>query len=171
MMKKFAKLLLVGLIAGFLALPGYAADVKIGFIDGNEIIKKYQPAIDEKLKKEFKDRESNIVAMQEDLKKLDEKLRRDNAILSASELKNLQLDFQTKEREFQRQGSAFNEDITMRGNQELQSLVQQVQAVVKDVAKANNYEIVLQRGTAVYFDDKYDITATVLKQLDTKVKL
>ena len=169
-MKKFAKLVLVSFVAAFIALPGYAADLKIAFVDGNEIIQKYQPAIDDKLKKEFKDREASIVALQEELKKLDEKLRRDNAILSASELKNLQRDFQTKEREFQRQGSAFNEDITMRGNQELQALVQQVQNVVSDVAKANNYEVVLQRGAAVYFDNKYDITPMVLKQLDAKVK-
>jgi len=105
------------------------------------------------------------------LKKLDEKLRRDNAILSASELRNLQREFQTKEREFQREGSAYNEDITLRGNQELQALVQQVQSVVDEVAKTNKYEIILQRGAAVYLDEKYDITPLVLKQLGSKVKI
>jgi len=171
MMKKLARGLFVALIAGFVALPGYAADLKIGFVDGTKIVQKYQPEIDEKLQKEFKGRETKIIALQDELKKIDEKLRRDNATLSEAELKNLQKDFQTKEAEFQRQGTAFSADLNKRGNEELQILVKQVQAVVDATAKSGKYDIILQRGAAVYLDEQYNLTDAVMKELDAKVKL
>jgi len=152
-------------------VPFSAQALNVAVVDGSQVIKKYQPAIDAKLKREFKDREGQLVALQADLRKMSDKLQRDKAVLSATELSKMQTEFQNKERELQRQGAAFNEDVSLRGNQEMQILLQKVQTVIDKIAADKKYDMVIQRGAAVYVNDSLDITPAVLKQLDTDVKI
>ena len=72
------------------------------------------------------------------------------------ELGRLNLDFQRMQREYR-------EDLNLRRNQELGSLFERANLVIKRIAEAEKYDVILQE--AVYRNPKIDITDKVLKAL------
>ena len=64
----------------------------------------------------------------------------------------------------QRKRREFQEDLTSRKNEELQQVLERANRVVKQVAEAEKYDLVLQE--AVYVNPKHDITDKVIKSLN-----
>ena len=147
---------------------GSAAKTNIAFLDGSKIVQQFEPEIETALKTEFHEQQQTLMKMQESLVKDSETYQRDAAILSADEKTKKQVAFEEKQREFMRLTNNFNEQKTLRSNQELQVLLDAVKEVVEKIARDNNYDVVLQRGAAVYANDQYDITEQVLEQLKAK---
>jgi outer membrane protein len=68
------------------------------------------------------------------------------------------------DQDFQRSRREFQEDLALRKNEELQKVLEMANRVIKDVAKAENYDLILQE--AVYMNPKHDITERVLRGLN-----
>jgi outer membrane protein len=68
------------------------------------------------------------------------------------------------DQDFQRSRREFQEDLALRKNEELQKVLEMANKVVKDVAKSDNYDLILQ--DAVYMSPKHDITERVLRSLN-----
>ena len=66
-------------------------------------------------------------------------------------------------REFQRMQREFREDLNLRRNEELAALYERVNKVMKQIAEAEKFDLVLQE--AVYRSPRIDITDKVLKAL------
>ena len=147
---------------------GGAASTNIAFLDGSQIVQQYEPQIETALKAEFEAQQKSLMQMQEQLIKESEDYKRDSAILSAEEKAKKQTAFEEKQREFMRLSNNFNEQKTLRSNQELQTLLDAVKEVVEKIAVENGYDVVLQRGAAVYANEKYDITSKVMDSLKDK---
>jgi outer membrane protein len=69
-----------------------------------------------------------------------------------------------QDRDFQRKRREFQEDLNARRNEELQQVFERANKVVKQVADAEKYDLILQE--AVYVNPKYDITDKVIKALN-----
>ena len=69
-----------------------------------------------------------------------------------------------QDRDFQRKRREFQEDLNVRKNEELQQVLERANRVVKQVAEAEKYDVVLQE--VVYINPKHDITEKVLKVLN-----
>ena len=69
-----------------------------------------------------------------------------------------------QEREFQRKRREFQEDLNARKSEELQQLIERANKVVKTVAEAEKYDLILQE--AVYANPKHDITDKVIRALN-----
>ena len=78
---------------------------------------------------------------------------------------NRQKQLVDQDREFQRKRREFQEDLNSRKNEELQQVLERANKVVKLVAEAEKYDLVLQE--AVYVNPKHDITDKVIKALNT----
>jgi len=72
------------------------------------------------------------------------------------ELSRASVDVQRMQREFR-------EDLNMRRNQELAALFERADKVIKQIADAEKYDLILQE--AVYRSPRIDITDRVLKAL------
>jgi outer membrane protein len=66
-------------------------------------------------------------------------------------------------REFQRLQREFREDLNLRRNEELASLFERANRVIKQVAESEKYDLIVQE--AVYRSPRIDITDKVLKAL------
>jgi outer membrane protein len=75
------------------------------------------------------------------------------------ELGRLSLDFQRLQREYR-------EDLNLRRNQELQSLFERANRVIKQIAESEKYDLIVQE--AVYRSPRLDITDRVLKALSSE---
>jgi outer membrane protein len=167
-LKNFAQLLFACILAfGFQS--ALAAEMKIGFVDGNKIIQKYEPQIDAKLQDEFKGTQDKIVALQKKLVEQSDKYKRDSAVMSEADLNALKKDFDKNQNDFQQLSSDYNQKRSARANEELNKLLEAVKVASKAVAGKAGYTIILQRGAAIYIDNESaDITDEVLKQLSYK---
>lgn len=65
--------------------------------------------------------------------------------------------------EFQRMQREFREDLAIRRNQEIQGLMERANRVIRKIAEAEKFDVILQ--DAVYRDPRIDITDRVLKAL------
>jgi len=69
-----------------------------------------------------------------------------------------------QDRDFQRKRREFQEDLNARKNEELQQVIERANRVVKTLAEAEKYDLIIQE--AVYVNPKHDITDKVLRSLN-----
>ncbi|MOA24945.1 periplasmic chaperone [compost metagenome] len=98
------------------------------------------------------------------LKTASDKFEREAPTLSESQRTARQRQLVEQDREFQRKRREFQEDLNSRKNEELSQVLERANKVVKNVAEAEKYDVILQE--AVYINPKYDITDKVIKALN-----
>ena len=144
------------------------ADFKTAFVDGNQIMQQYEPIIEKKLRKEFTDQEDKLTEAQQSLLEKSQRFNRDAAILTDREKADLQTAFEKEQTAFQKRSAEYNQARTKRANEELQKLLDEVRGIVAGMAKTSKYDVVFQRGAAVYYPQQSDITGEVMKQIKYK---
>ncbi|MDI9333673.1 MAG: OmpH family outer membrane protein [Cytophagales bacterium] len=146
----------------------FAQEFKIGYVNTERVYREANStlAAQTKLQQEFAKREKDIMALGETLKTLSEKLDRDAPTLSESQRNTRQKQVLEQDRDFQRKRREFQEDWNARKNEELQTLVDRANRVVKQIAEAEKYDLVLQE--VVYINPKHDITDKVVKALNAQ---
>jgi len=149
-----------------LANLAVAQDFKIGFVNTDRIFREANTAraAQTKLEQEFSKREKDLNNQGEELKANSDKLERDAPTLSETQRVARQKQLVDQDREFQRKRREFQEDLSARKNEELQIVLERANRVVKQVAEAEKYDLVLQE--AVYVNPKHDITDKVVKALN-----
>jgi outer membrane protein len=150
-----------------LAMPLLAEDFRVGFINTDRIFREANTAkvAQTKLEQEFSKREKELVDLGNSLKTNSEKLERDLPTLSETQRTTKQRQLADQDREFQRKRREFQEDLNARKNEELQMVLETANKVVKQVAEAEKYDLILQE--AVYINPKHDITEKVIKAINT----
>ena len=150
-----------------LATPLFAEDFRVGFINTDRIFREANTAkvAQTKLEQEFSKREKELVDLGNSLKTNSEKLERDLPTLSETQRSTKQRQLADQDREFQRKRREFQEDLNARKNEELQMVLEKANKVVKQVAEAEKYDLILQE--AVYINPKHDITEKVIKAINT----
>ncbi|MBZ4194386.1 MAG: OmpH family outer membrane protein [Candidatus Contendobacter sp.] len=162
------------LIAGALALPlalaqtqTQAADVKIGFVSIAKILNSAPQAesASKRLEQEFAPRKKGLDEAQKSLRKIEEKLAKDGAVMSESQRRNMENDFRNQARELKRSGDEFREDFNLRRNEELGKFQKQVLDVINSVAKEDGFDLVVNDSATLYASPQVDVTDKVLKRL------
>ena len=148
-------------------VPAQAQEFRIGFVNTDRIFKEANTAkaAQAKLEQEFSKREKELLELGNALKAASDKLEREAPTLSESQRATRQKQLLDMDRDFQRKRREFQEDLNSRKNEELQQVLERANKVVKAVAEAEKYDIVLQE--AVYVNPKLDITDKVIKALNS----
>jgi outer membrane protein len=146
-----------------------AAEYKLAFVNAIQVVEQspQYEAAQKELDKEFSQRNEEVVSKQQQLKKLQEKLERDGALMSESELKRLEKDIFSRQRKLKNAQEEFREDFALRRNELLNKLRTQVAEVVEEVAKDEKIDLVLSDGV-VYFSKRVDISDKVVERLKEK---
>jgi outer membrane protein len=154
---------------GALAVLGSAQAedaVRVGYVNTDRIFREANTAkaAQAKLEQEFAKREKDLVDIGNTLKTASDKLEREAPTLSEAQRNSRQKQLVDQDRDFQRKRREFQEDLNARKNEELQQVLERANKVVKIVAEAEKYDVVLQE--AVYINPKLDITEKVIKALN-----
>ncbi len=169
-MKKRTILLTAVCLLGISGISSAQAE-KIGFVDATKVVE-HSPqyaAARKALETEFTRRDKDLVGKQKQLKQLEEKLVRDSAVMSTSELKRLEQDIRSRRRALNHAKDEFREDFNLRRNEEFNKLRRQVAEVVIEVGKNNNLDIILSEGV-IYASERVDISKKVLERLEQSFK-
>jgi outer membrane protein len=164
--RRFARHLAVFLAATCVTLTAAAQDFRVGFVNTERILREANmaKASQTKLEQEFSRREKDLQGVAAQLKAASEKLERDAPTLPEAQRVTRQRQLVDQDRDFQRKQREFQEDVTMRKNEEVQQLLERANRVIKQVAETEKYDLILQE--AVYINPKHDITDKVLSGLN-----
>ena len=153
------------LASAFAATPALAADTKIGFVNTEKLLREAPLSVtaQKKLEREFAARDQELQKMAKQARDLQSQLDKDGVTMSDSERKNKERDLGNLNRELQRQGREFREDLNLRRNEELGQIQERARKAIQDIARTEKYDLIVEQ--AVYFDPKIDITDRVMKSL------
>jgi outer membrane protein len=161
MLKKF-------IFAGFVLLSfsaGALADSKIGAINIQKILADAPQAAraKKKIEKDFEPRDQELQRIAKQLKTMQENIDKNAVTMAETERRTKEREFGDLNREFQRKQREFREDLSQRQNEEMATIFERVNKIVKQLAEAEKYDIIFQE--AAYINPRIDITDKVLKAL------
>lgn len=154
------------LVASLCWMSVQAEDVKIGFVSTDRVLKEAAAAkaAQTKLEQEFSKREKDLTEMGAGIKTAAASFEREAPTLPEAQRITRQKQLVEQDRDFQRKRREFQEDLNARKNEELQQVIQRANKAIKDIAAAENYDIIFQ--DAVYVNPKHDMTDKVIKALN-----
>jgi outer membrane protein len=143
-----------------------AAQLKIGFVNAARVLEEAPQAekAQKLLEKEFSSREKKLVVLQRKIKKLDEKLSRDGAVMSEPERRRLEREIISNKRELKRSREEFREDLNIRRNDAFEKLRRRVYKVIVFIAEKEKYDLIVSDGV-IFASKQIDITNAVVEQL------
>jgi outer membrane protein len=167
-MMKFKQLAVSLILVSAYAVAPALAETKIGFVNTEKLLREapLSVAAQKKLEREFASRDQELQKLAKQARDLQAQLDKDGVTMSDSERKTKERDLGNLNRDLQRQGREFREDLNLRRNEELGQIQERARKAVQDIAKAEKFDLIVEH--AVYVDPKSDITDRVMKALGGK---
>jgi outer membrane protein len=167
------KWLTAGLAAALLTSTPFAQgadNLKLGVVNSDRILRESQPAraAMQKLEVEFAKRDKELQEAGQRLKASAERFEKDGPVMSESDRARRQRELAEMDREFQRKQREFREDFNQRRNEELQSLLERTNRIIRQIAEQEKFDLIVQE--AVYFSPRIDITERILRALNNGAK-
>lgn len=153
------------------AAGGRAAEIKIGVVDMATLLQKspQATAATAALHKKFDVRNKALQAEQDKVKKLQDQINRNGAVMSASQLQGLQTQLDNLQQDLNQKQQDFSSDFNTQRNDELRTIQQSILKAVDEYAKAKGYNLIIGEGV-FYADGTVDVTNQVLAQLQKDFK-
>ena len=145
-------------------------ELKIGYVNSDRVLREAAPAkaAQAKLEAEFSKREKELNDIGARLKAASDKLDKDAPTLAESERARRQRELIDQDRELQRKRREFQEDLAQRKNEELATVVERTNRVIKQIFDAEKYDLIVQE--AVFWSPRVDITDKVIRALNAPAK-
>lgn len=167
-MQKFMQVAMVLVAISFSPLAVEAAELKVGFVNQERILRESVPAkrSQAKLEKEFATRKAELDKMEKQGRDNEVTLQKEAVTLPEAERAAKERQLSQLTRDFQRMRREYREDLTLRQNEELASLQERANKVIAEMAEKEKFDLILQE--AVFASVKIDITDKVIKALADK---
>ncbi|KGP62255.1 membrane protein [Legionella norrlandica] len=159
---------LVALVLSLFGTSVFADWAKIGVVDLQKIMQtsNQMKEIQQKLEKEFKPRRDKLVAKEASLKSDMEKFKRDSAIMSATQKKELEKKIVAAQQQFERDGQQYQQELSTAHNEAMETLYTKVRNAITKIAKDEKYDIIVQKDAAPFSTEALDVTDKVIKAIN-----
>jgi outer membrane protein len=119
------------------AVAGQAAELKIGFVNQERILREAPAAkrVQEKLEKEFASRRADLDRLQKQGRDLEATLQKESVTLPEADRVAKERQLSQLTRDFQRMQREFREDLSLRQNEEYASLQERANKVINSIAE------------------------------------
>lgn len=167
-MKTFTKTIATTvLLATTLLSTAAVAAQKIAIIDVQGVIQALPQTaqIVQGINNEFKAQFAEVQKLQKDGESEVEKLQRDGATMSEAQKKASQEKIMAIRAELQEKATPLQQEVQRRQNEEQTKLLGLVKQAIDAVAKAENYDVVLNAGAATFAKPEFDISEKVLAKV------
>ena len=165
-MKNFSIKFFLSLVVAAAGFSAGAQEFKVGVVNLDRIFREANSAkaAQTKLEQEFSKREKELTDLAAQLKTQSDRFEREAPTLAESQRTVRQRQLVDQDRTFQTKRREFQEDLSARKNEELQQVIERANKVVKTLAEAEKYDLILQES--VYVNPKHDITDKVIRALN-----
>lgn len=167
-MKKILWSLLFGMLV---VTTAQAKDLKLGVVSVDVIFKNspQTAVINDKLKKMLEASKAKLQAKGKIIQAAQEKLKKDELILSKAQKAEAQKKFVASLKEFREMEARLKHEVEGARNQALAEFRFTVRQVVNKIAEEKGYDIVFSEGVA-FSKKKFDLTEDVLKRLKSQAE-
>jgi outer membrane protein len=166
MMKKTFILVVTVLVMSAFAI----SQVKIGVVNAQEILAKTKKGIEiqNRLEKLQNNKQKELQAMQDEIKKLEKEVL--SPALNDETREKKGLDLQNKRKDLKRYLEDAQNEIQRESQKELGELEKAVMPLIDQIGKSKGFTIIfdITRPGIVYFDQAIDITPEVISAFDAK---
>lgn len=162
-------LVMLSFLTAYCLLPtaySRAEELKIGYVNLGKLFDQYQRTkeSDQVLEQKGKQKQAELEDRVTELKKLRQNLELLNDQAKESKAKELE----EKSDEFQRAKTRTERDLVRERNQLARTIMQEIEQVVGDYAKANHFAMIVDQRSLLYGQDAYDVTDAILKVLNER---
>lgn len=171
-MKYLTGIIFVILVFMSTQINAIAADpAKIGVLDLQKCIQTSNEGkrIAESLKKKSDEMRGDLEKKNQELLDMQKNLEKQSLMLSDDAKKEKQKEFNDKKRDLQYLVQDMQEDMKVIETDAQNKILKTLSGVVETIAKKNNFDLIIERRTALYVSEKLDVTAEVIAELN-KVK-
>ena len=166
------KIIIVALSVMAVCSNAIAADnLKVGFVSVEKLMSQAPQveAISAELLKRFGGKKDELVAMDAEIKTMQENYKRNELVMTDDKLIELKTKLYNKFQILKQKEKILNQEVATVRSQELAVLQKAVRDIVDEIAKKDNYDLVLGDGV-VFASDKLDITNIVLERMKKDFK-
>jgi outer membrane protein len=172
----------MAIVAAILVLawsgPSPAAEIKIGVLEPQKVLDgtKNGKKIKDSLQEYLKSRQRIIDLEEEELKKMEEDLVKQSAVLSPEAKKDKEETFRKRYMEYQRKVNQLTQEVQSKKKEVLEEFNKSLEQIVKGIADKDRLSLVVEKGDngagalVVYSHPSLDITDRVIKELDKGTK-
>ena len=168
-MNRFAGVLIgLGLCVSGTSVP--AGDYVIAVIDPTRIMQQspQYEAASAQLEKEVSERKEKLAEQQKQIAELEQKLKRDAALMSEDEVQRLTTDISKRKRKLKYAEAEFREDMSLRNNELNTKLTKQVEEVVTELAREESIDLIVSDNLVFHASARIDISDKVIGRLREK---
>lgn len=163
---KAAGLGLLVMTSSFFANAAEAAQ-KIGYVNTAQVFQALpqREVVAQKLQDEFKDKSSELQAIQAKGKSKVEKLKRDGELMSQDDIDKLRLEIGQLENELKLKAQSFEKLRQRRQAEEEQKLFKTIQDAINKVAEKKGFDMVIEQQAVRFSKPENDISKAVIDSL------
>ncbi len=159
-MKKFVLIVFSFVLFGILTASIGQEAFKLGVVDSNRVLQNYKKAMDaDKFIKNADARlKKNLDDMAEDIKTLIEKKEKTELFVEEAQTAELVKQIQAKQLEYQREREQGTQALYEKNRELMQPIFKELEQLIIKTGKDENYDLIIDKQAALYFNEKYDIT-------------
>ncbi len=149
---------------------GFAAELKIGIMNVQKIIVGCEAGKEAKgrFEKKMKDLQASFQKEETELKGLQEEIKKKSSAWSEEKKAEKTREFQKRGREFQAKSEDARFEMKQLQDKELEPILKALEKIVDNYRKDNGYTMILDsKNGVISYDEKIDISAKLIKKLDT----
>ncbi|MCF7873225.1 MAG: OmpH family outer membrane protein [Candidatus Omnitrophica bacterium] len=167
-MRKFLGIILAAVVVLSFSVCGFAADLKIGYVDTIEVFNEYQRTKeqDKQLEAKKEKAQESLKTKEKEIQKIQSKLE----VLKEDQKEAERAKLQEKMQEYRDIRQKEFTDIKKERDEMMKEIIDDIDQTVKNYAKKNNYDLVVNGNSVLYGIESKDLTDKILKIINNKYK-
>lgn len=159
------------LLMALVALPA-SAELNVGVVDLRQAVFSSKAAEDftGKLQEQLESEENEVRRVQEEARKLQQRLEQDGAMMNDSERERLSGQYQEKVQEFQQKRNRFDQMVNRQQQKFLQESRPLVDEAMEAILEKHKLDLILPAEAVVYVTPDRDLTEELRQRLDREVE-
>lgn len=155
----------------FLAFTGYCwaeSDIKIGYVDIAQAFDQYSKTqmLTQDLRSKVEKKKEDLDRRKAEVERLKQEMESQEALWSEEQKEEKQELLREKRDELKTYASSANQYLRREEDKLTRQLLDEIREIIKIVAQKEGYSIVLEKGPILYSNEKNDLTAKVINQLN-----
>ena len=161
-------ILTLNLVASSIEKRGILETFKFGIVDANRVLLNYQKAIeaDKILKNAEKRLKEKLDAIGEEIRTLQERKEKAELFESEEQINESQNKIQQKQLEYQQEFERGGQVLSEKRQELLTPILKELEELIIKVGKEENYDLIINKQAALYFNEKYDLTDKLIKLIN-----
>lgn len=148
-----------------------AGDLKIGYVSVEKLLTQAPQveAVNTAMIERFGGKKEELQALEKEIQSMQENYKRNELVMTEDKLNELKTKLIGKVQAFKQMEATLNQEVSTMRSQELAVLQKSVRDIINDIAKKDNYDLILSEGV-VFAAERLDITEQVLTEMKKSFK-